>query len=381
MSGNITLASHLFDLKQREEADIRMAVSLGRNKAILVEGDSREMMDHIDAESASLVFTSPPYCIAKQREYGDGQSTDYSPDKYVQWAMTFVPHIERVLSPRGVFALNIDAGSMRGEQMTQDMELVISIVRGSGLFLLQKFVWAKRNYMPGYWPNHFAKSHELVYVFAKRGLKGDLLRRDRMMVYQGAWSGKRLIGKSNSGDLKRNVSATGSGGGRRVANWFTSDPKCPTKEVAYPSSVLRLPTSCSDKGHSASFPIALPSWFVRAYTDPGSLVVDCFVGGGTTCSAASMLGRRSVGIDLSPTKAFKDERAFLASDKAAAAHRASRMTDMRTELAMVKRMHAETGLYPSIKDYEIDEQAISAMANAREQDPIRGCIMAACSDT
>ena len=49
MSGNITLASHLFDLKQREEADIRMAVSLGRNKAILVEGDSREMMDHIDA--------------------------------------------------------------------------------------------------------------------------------------------------------------------------------------------------------------------------------------------------------------------------------------------------------------------------------------------
>jgi DNA modification methylase len=64
--------------------------------------------------------------------------------------------------------------------------------------------------------------------------------------------------------------------------------------------VLHLATECSNKGHSATFPIELPSWFIKLFTQPGALVLDPFVGSGTTAMAAKELARHYVGIELKP---------------------------------------------------------------------------------
>src|SRR5438094_189841 len=68
--------------------------------------------------------------------------------------------------------------------------------------------------------------------------------------------------------------------------------------MAYPSNVLHLATECGNKSHSAAFPKALPTWFIRLFTDPGDWVLDPFAGSGTACDAAQELGRKCVGIDI-----------------------------------------------------------------------------------
>ena len=88
-------------------------------------------------------------------------------------------------------------------------------------------------------------------------------------------------------------SKTGSGFRRNPSNWIG-------REVVYPSNVLHLATECGNKGHSAVFPEALPAFFIKLFTKPGDVVVDPFVGSGTTVVAAKRLGRQFVGIDIVP---------------------------------------------------------------------------------
>jgi len=59
-----------------------------------------------------------------------------------------------------------------------------------------------------------------------------------------------------------------------------------------------MATECSNRDHSAAFPISLPSWFIKLFTQPGDIVLDPFIGSGTTAIAAQRLGRNYVGIDI-----------------------------------------------------------------------------------
>lgn len=65
------------------------------------------------------------------------------------------------------------------------------------------------------------------------------------------------------------------------------------------SDFWHLPTSSGRDGHGAQFPLALPGRCIAISTEPGDMVLDPFVGAGTTAMAARLLGRRAVGFDVS----------------------------------------------------------------------------------
>jgi len=69
--------------------------------------------------------------------------------------------------------------------------------------------------------------------------------------------------------------------------------------LAYPTNVLHLATECSNKNHSAAFPVELPTWFIKLFTQEYDTVLDPFMGSGTTLFAAERLRRNSIGIDIS----------------------------------------------------------------------------------
>jgi site-specific DNA-methyltransferase (adenine-specific) len=64
----------------------------------------------------------------------------------------------------------------------------------------------------------------------------------------------------------------------------------------YPTSIQRF-TSERQPVHPTQKPLALLQYLVRTYTNAGDLVLDTFVGSGTTCLAAMLEGRKSIGIE------------------------------------------------------------------------------------
>ena len=66
-----------------------------------------------------------------------------------------------------------------------------------------------------------------------------------------------------------------------------------------PRNVLEVATS-AEVDHAAAFPVALPDFFIRAYSDEGDTWLDPFCGSGTTIVAAENNKRRGLGIEMLP---------------------------------------------------------------------------------
>lgn len=244
-------------------------------------GDCVKILPGYPDEFFDLIVTSPPYADSRARTYGG-----IKPDEYVDWFLPRADEFFRVLKATGTFILNIKEKVVGGERHTYVIELVLAMKRRGWLWT-EEFIWHKKNCHPGKWPNRFRDAWERCLQFNKS--PNFKMNQEAVMVPMGKWAETRLrsLGKN---DVVRFDSQVESGFGKNIANWLNRDK-------AYPSNVLHFATECSNKGHSAAFPKALPKWFIELFTDSGDWVLDPFVGSGTTCEASRELGRNSVGID------------------------------------------------------------------------------------
>ena len=177
---------------------------------------------------------------------------------------------------------------MDGERHTYVIELILEM-RKQGWIWTEEYIWHKRNCYPGKWPNRFRDAWERCLHFNKQ--KNFAMYQDSVMVPMGDWAKSRLRNLSET-DRRRDNSKVASGFGKNVSNWVG-------REMAYPTNVLHFATECSNKNHPATFPLELPAWFMRLFTKPDDVVLDPFVGSGTTAIAAIRAGRRYIGIDIS----------------------------------------------------------------------------------
>ncbi len=193
----------------------------------------------------------------------------------------------RVLRNDGSLILNIKERVLDGERATYVIELILAM-RKQGWRWTEEYIWHKKNCYPGSWPNRFRDAWERCLHFTKA--KHFKMRQQEVMVEVGDWSKARLK-NLGAADQVRDESSVGSGFGKKVANWVG-------RSQAYPTNVIHIATECANKNHSATFPEPLPVWFIKLFSDPGDVVLDPFVGSGTTALACLDLGREFVGIEL-----------------------------------------------------------------------------------
>ena len=260
-----------------EENIVELSVQIHQDDCLEVLTDGR-----VKPRSVNLAVTSPPY--ADQRK---GNYCGIHPDDYVDWFLPRAKALRDVIAEDGSFILNIKEKAINGEKHPYVLDLILAMRREQGWKLVDEYCWHKKNCYPGKWPNRFRDSWErLLHFTVNRKFK---MRQEEVMVPMGDWKNSRLRNLSKT-DKVRDESKHDSGFGKRVENWVG-------REMAYPTNVLNFATECGFKGHPATFPKAIPDWFIRLFTDRGDTVLDPFAGSGTTLVAALELGRNAIGVD------------------------------------------------------------------------------------
>lgn len=244
-------------------------------RATLITGDAIESLAHVPDDSIDAIITSPPYDGI--RDYHGGWELDIP---------ALGREVHRVLRDGGVACVVIGDQTIDGAKTGTTALLTAAWITDTPLRLWEQLVYARHGRPGAWWASRFRVDHESILVFVK-GKRRGYLDKSHLREESGQ------PGKAISGTTRRTDGSTPRvSRGRMVGE---------TKERG---TIWRYNTSNTEgnnlkREHPATYPDALADDLIRAFVPAGGVVLDPFVGSGTTVVAALNAGRDAVGIDIS----------------------------------------------------------------------------------
>jgi DNA modification methylase len=235
--------------------------------------DARHM-DAVPSSSVALVVTSPPYFAGKQYEESlgvDGVPANYF--EYLQLLRDVFAECKRVLEPGGRIAVNVaNLGRRPYRSLSGD---VTQILQDLGLLLRGEVVWWKGRAAGGScaWGTFQRPSNPVLRDITERVVIASKGRFDRAVPPP-----------------------------QRLARGLPSTATISRDEFMEATTDLWeiAPESATRVGHPAPFPVELPQRLIELYTYEGDVVLDPFMGSGSTAVAGVRTRRRYIGFDTDP---------------------------------------------------------------------------------
>ncbi len=238
----------------------------------LLCGDCLDVLPTLEAASVDVVVTSPPYNIGL--DYAT-YSDQLSETAYLDWMLRVAGELRRVMRPDASFFLNI-SGSPRNPWLPFEL-----IVRLRGLFVLQNHIaWVKSitteadsvgHFKPVSGARFLHQAHEHVFHLTLDGQ----VKLDRLAVGVPYKDKSNIARRGHAQDLRC-----------RGNTWFIPYDTIQRKAQKF--------------HHPGTFPVDLPRWCIRLHGKAGAVVLDPFMGSGTTLVAARLEGCAGIGIELDP---------------------------------------------------------------------------------
>jgi DNA modification methylase len=266
-------------------------------------GDCRETMRRWVAEGvkAQMCVTSPPYFGL--RDYGhEGQiGLEQTPEAYITAMVEVFRCVKDVLADDGTLWVNIadSWGSGKNYPGVKQKDLIgipwlfALALRNDGWYLRQDIIWHKPNPMNESVNDRCTKAHEYIFLLSKTE-KYFYDRESIREPVKSTTTGK--AGVRRSGDSKT----------RSREHWgIPHNPINVTVEYeeikgANKRSVWTVSTRPYKGAHFATFPTALIEPCILAGSRIGDVVLDPFMGSGTTAAVAVQHGRKYLGCELNP---------------------------------------------------------------------------------
>ena len=299
----------------------------------------------------NVAITSPPY--ASQRKYDESSGfKPIHPDEYVEWFGDVQKNVAANLAEDGSWFVNIKEHCDDGQRVLYVKDLTLAHVREWEWNFVDEFCWTHGG-TPKAVVNRFKNGWEPIFQFtlgrhkmlpesvmseagstelgfkkngqigksghpSDQAKQGHKFRPASVMHASGDapdWSGlhpnaeevqqhgttKVMALKGVDVRKKKQSSSNAalqgsSGGGREIHDAVNTN----TDGMAYPSNSLSFGKNREALGHAAAFPLSLPTFFVKAYSDQNDAIYDPFMGSGTTLMACELHGRTGYGMEISP---------------------------------------------------------------------------------
>ena len=278
-------------------------------KNTIINGNSLEVLKSLPDNSIDCCVTSPPYYAL--RDYGcDGQiGLEETPEKYIERLCEVFSEVRRVLTPQGTLWLNIGdsyngnkvgntevvknkkvsesndfhkklCGGAKPKDLIGIPWMLAFALRGQGWYLRQDIIWQKPNPMPESVTDRCTKSHEYIFLLSKS---------QRYYFDHEAIQEKAKYPFDNRGEM---------GNSRRGTQMNSMSGQ--TGEMRNKRDVWTVNTKPCKEAHFATYPFELIKPCILAGCPENGIVLDPFMGSGTTAIVARSLNRNYLGVELNP---------------------------------------------------------------------------------
>ena len=257
-------------------------------------GDAERHLRRLETSFANTIVTSPPYF--RQRNYSDRHQIgqEKSPDEYIERLVSVFREAREALVDEGTLWLVLGDKYQNKQLLGMPWRVALAL-QADGWYLRSDIIWQKPNAMPSAVKNRPTTDHEYIFLLSKSDsyyYDIDAIREPHVTFSEQS----QMKGGRNHFFKRDSTPEQGKNGGQpnlHNGRWDQAfHPKGRNKRTVWP-----IPLSKSRDAHFAVFPEKLVETCILAGCPPNGIVLDPFMGSGTTAVVARKLKRHFVGIE------------------------------------------------------------------------------------